>query len=123
VDRSRPFSIEESIYSPLGYAGSYDLIGYAGDYELLADWKSARKRKKRSFIRDYELQVAAYTGCANQWRIKEGRPLLERAMIVVAYEDAPADVFPMYRDDLKSAWRAFSARLQQFQLKFGKVSP
>ena len=122
VDRSRPYSIEESIYSPLGYAGSYDLIGYAGDYELLCDWKSARKRKKRAHIHDHEQQAAAYCGAVNQNRARDGLALVHRAAIVVAYEDAPADIFDMDLTQLRSAWREFSARLKQYQLRFGRVA-
>jgi hypothetical protein len=121
VDRSRPFSIEESIYSPLGYAGSYDLIGYAGDYELLADWKSARKRKKRAYIKDHEQQAAAYCGAVNQTRRTENpdAPLIQRAAIVVAYEDGPADVFDLDAAQLKAAWREFMGRLGTYKMRYG----
>lgn len=121
VDRSRPFSIEESIYSPLGYAGSYDLIGYAGDYELLADWKSARKRKKRAYIKDHEQQAAAYAGCVNATRRAENpdAPLIQRAAIVVAYEDGPADVFDLDAAQLKAAWREFRGRLGVYKMRYG----
>jgi genome maintenance exonuclease 1 len=123
VDRSRPFSVEESVYSPLGYAGSYDLLGYAGDDEALVDWKSARKRKLRSYVKDHEQQAAAYVKAVNTARHAAGSAsFVRRAVIVVAYEDRAADVFPLDIADLTKAWREFSARLQTYQLRFGKVA-
>ena len=47
---------------------------------------------------------------------------IAKAWVPVAYEDRAADVFPLDIADLTKAWREFSARLQTYQLRFGKVA-
>lgn len=47
--------------------------------------------------------------------------LIQRAAIVVAYEDGPADVFDLDAAQLKSAWKEFRGRLGSYQVRFGKV--
>lgn len=120
VDRSRPYLIEYPVWSPDGFAGCLDALGYAGEYETLMDWKTARKRKRREWVQDYERQAAAYTGAVNQARVAAGRTdLVTRAVVVVAYEDMQADVFHLDADDLKKRWREFKGRLREFQMRYG----
>lgn len=121
VDRTRPYSIEQAVCAAAGYAGTYDFLGYCGDDEALLDWKSARKKKRREYVKDHFCQAAAYAGALNLERRAAGLPLIQRARIVVAYEDVPADVFAMDADDLKKAWREFAGRLGMYQARYGKV--
>lgn len=121
IDRTRPFLIEHPVCSPAGFAGCLDCLGFAGEYETLCDWKTARKRKRVEWIRDYELQAAAYTGAVNQARAAEGRTdLVQRAVVVVAYEDTQADVFHLDADTLKVRWREFMGRVREYQLRYGR---
>lgn len=124
VDRTRPHSIEQSVCSRYGYAGAYDFLGYAGDEETTCDWKTSAKRKPRSWVRDYELQAAAYTGCINEVRMAaaHGAQLVRRAAIVIAYNGTPADVYVMDAAELKAAWREFIGRVGEYQVRYGKAA-
>lgn len=121
VDRTRPHSIEQSVCSRHGFAGAYDFLGYCGDEETTCDWKTSAKRKPRSWVRDYELQAAAYTGCINEIRMAaaDGAQLVRRAAIVIAYSGTPADVYVMDAADLKAAWREFMGRVGEYKMRFG----
>jgi len=57
---------EVSLYFPEIYAGTTDLVGmHAGD-EAILDFKQTNKPKKREWIEDYFLQLAAYANAHNE---------------------------------------------------------
>lgn len=57
---------EVALYFPQIYAGTTDLVGiHAGD-EAILDFKQTNKPKKREWIDDYFLQLAAYSECHNE---------------------------------------------------------
>jgi len=106
---AEPMLIEASVFSrEHGFAGTLDLLARLDDDGLaLVDWKTAASRKLREWIGDYELQAAAYrVGLAETYGV-----ICRRAMIVVIYEDAPADVFEMDEAALEAAWVRFGVRL------------
>lgn len=121
VDRTRPYLIEHPVASSLGYAGCLDFLGFCGDEETIVDWKTSRKRKRRDWIADYEMQAAAYAGAVNLARRAAGVPLVQRAAIVIGYEDALADVFVLVHADLVKAWQGFSGRLREYQVRYGRA--
>ena len=57
---------EVSLYFPLVYAGTTDLVGVHDNTECIMDHKQSNKFKKREWIDDYFLQLAAYATAHNE---------------------------------------------------------
>jgi len=57
---------EVSLYFPLIYAGTTDLVGVHDNVECIMDHKQSNKFKKREWIEDYFLQLAAYATAHNE---------------------------------------------------------
>ena len=54
------FGSEVTLYYPGLYAGSTDLVCMHNDMETIVDFKQANRPKKKEWIEDYYLQIAAY---------------------------------------------------------------
>ena len=62
---------EVSLYFPQVYAGTTDLVGVHNNDEAIMDHKQTNKPKKREWIDDYFLQLAAYANAHNEvWGTK-----------------------------------------------------
>jgi genome maintenance exonuclease 1 len=57
---------EVSLYFPEVYAGTTDLVGVHDNIECIMDHKQTNKPKKREWIDDYFLQLAAYATAHNE---------------------------------------------------------
>ena len=57
---------EVSLYFPEIYAGTTDLVGVHDNVECIMDHKQTNKPKKREWIDDYFLQLAAYANAHNE---------------------------------------------------------
>jgi len=57
---------EVSLYFPEVYAGTTDLVGVHDNIECIMDHKQTNKPKKREWIDDYFLQLAAYALAHNE---------------------------------------------------------
>ena len=57
---------EVSLYYPKIYAGTTDLVGVHDGSEAIMDHKQTNKLKKREWIEDYFLQLAAYANAHNE---------------------------------------------------------
>ena len=57
---------EVSLYFPEVYAGTTDLVGIHDNIECIMDHKQTNKPKKREWIEDYFLQLAAYALAHNE---------------------------------------------------------
>ena len=82
--KTSKFRIEEAMFSKLGYAGSPDCLALGNDGELvLYDWKTASRRKTRSWVKDYILQICAYWHmCDERFQTK-----ISSATIAICYID------------------------------------
>ncbi|MEO1404216.1 MAG: hypothetical protein AAFV72_23605 [Cyanobacteria bacterium J06635_1] len=108
--------VEGAVWHPLKFAGYPDaLIIYEGQL-ILCDWKTARRPKQPDWIRDYFLQVAAYSWAVN-WVYRDCDIRVERAMVAIALENADAQTFMLETDELNEHWRGFQQRLRQFYAK------
>ena len=54
------WGIEASVYYPDLYAGTADLIGVHNGNPCIIDFKNSKKNKKKEWITDYKVQLAAY---------------------------------------------------------------
>ena len=57
---------EVSLYFPKLYAGTTDCVGVWNGEEVIMDFKQTNKPKKREWIEDYFLQLAAYAQAHNE---------------------------------------------------------
>jgi genome maintenance exonuclease 1 len=57
---------EVSLYFPKIYAGTTDLVGLHEGSESIMDFKQTNKPKKREWIEDYFVQLAAYANAHNE---------------------------------------------------------
>ena len=57
---------EVPLYFPKIYAGTTDLVGIHGGDEAIMDHKQTNKPKKREWIEDYFVQLAAYANAHNE---------------------------------------------------------
>lgn len=57
---------EVSLYYPKVYAGTTDLVGVHDGSEAIMDHKQSNKLKKREWIDDYFIQLAAYAAAHNE---------------------------------------------------------
>lgn len=73
------WGIEVSLYYPEIYAGTTDCVGVHSGQESILDFKQTNKPKKREWIDDYFLQLAAYSEAHNELHgtnIKKGVVLM-----------------------------------------------
>lgn len=57
---------EVSLYFPEVYAGTTDLVGVHDNVDAILDFKQTNKPKKREWIEDYFIQLAAYATAHNE---------------------------------------------------------
>lgn len=60
------FGLEVTLFYPELYAGATDVVGIYDNEEAIVDFKQSNKAKKREWIEDYKLQLAAYAMAHNQ---------------------------------------------------------
>lgn len=106
--------IEGALWHPTGFAGSVDCVGeWEGELSII-DWKTASKPKKDNQILDYKLQTSAYCAAVN--RFYDLR--INKAVIVIALENQPAQIFKITPEEIYTYWQQFSKRVQQYHSKF-----
>ena len=69
------WGVEVPLYFPEIYAGTTDCVGIHENSESILDFKQTNKPKKREWIEDYFLQLAAYSEAHNELhgtKIKKG---------------------------------------------------
>ncbi len=106
--------IEGAVWHPSGFAGSVDCVASWKGQPAIVDWKTSGKHKKSEWITDYKKQTAAYCAAVN--RLYGLR--LNNAVIVIALEDSPAQVFEVPPVELMEHWRNFQERVKQYHQKF-----
>ena len=103
--------IESAVYhQEQGYAGRLDCLGEWKGELCVFDWKTASKPKKLEWITDYCLQITAYTAAINHFYDVQ----IDRALIAIALEDRPAQLFLLEEEDLALYWQQFLVRLRQW---------
>jgi len=92
----RVFAQEAPLYSHhLGLAGRVDCVAeYNGKLSII-DFKTSRKRKTPSMIKQYFMQEAGY---AVMWEERTGMPITQ-LVTIIAVDNHPAQVFIEHRDN------------------------
>lgn len=95
----------------LKYAGIVDCVASYKGIPCVCEWKTADKPKgTRDRLFDYPLQLAAYLGAVNHYYRDYGIKL-DRALIVVAIPQMPAEVFWFEPEAIASYWQTWEQRV------------
>ncbi len=105
---------EVSLYFPEVYAGTTDLVGVHDKSECIMDHKQTNKPKKREWIDDYFLQLAAYANAHNEvygTKIRKG-------VIFMCTADNQYQEFIIEGAEFDKYSDAWFARLEQYYSTF-----
>ena len=105
---------EVPLYFPKVYAGTTDLCGVHGGSEAIMDHKQSNKLKKREWIDDYFVQLAAYANAHNEvhgTKIRKGVIFMCTADVVYQEFIIEGAEFDKYSD-------MWFKRVEQFYMKF-----
>jgi len=105
--------IEGAVWHPSGFAGSVDCVASWKGQPAIVDWKTSSKPKKAEWITDYFQQTSAYCAAVN--RLYGLR--LNRAVVAIALEDSPAQIFEVSPGEIIQHWRNFSERVKAYHLE------
>lgn len=108
------WGIEAPLYYPDLYAGTTDLVGvydYQGTYTpCIMDFKNSRKTKKKEWIEDYILQLAAYATAHN----KVYNTNIKGGVIMMATRDLKYLKFEIVGKEFQDACDDWERRVEQF---------
>lgn len=105
---------EVSLYFPEVYAGTTDLVGVHDNSEAIMDHKQTNKPKKREWIDDYFLQLAAYALAHNEMfntKIRKG-------VVFMCSADNQYQEFIVEGADFDKYTNLWYARLEQYYTQF-----
>ena len=109
------YGSEVTLHYPGLYAGQTDLVCLHNGYETIVDFKQANRPKKKEWIEDYYLQIAAYAMAhdyVHQSRIEQG-------VIMVCTPDLYYQEFVVSGAELRQYKHKFLKRLDMYhELKF-----
>jgi genome maintenance exonuclease 1 len=86
---------EVALYSKELYAGTTDLIGLHENKPSIMDFKNSRSDKKREWIEDYFMQLAAYALSHNEMYGTD----IKRGVVMIATRDAKYQEFIIEGDE------------------------
>ena len=104
------FGSEVTLYYPGLYAGSTDLVCLHNGRETVVDFKQANRPKKKEWIEDYYLQIAAYA-MAHDY-VHESK--IEQGIIMVCTPDLYYQEFVVSGAELRQAKHKFLKRLDMY---------
>ena len=109
------YGSEVTMYYPGLYAGSTDLVCRHNGEDAIVDFKQANRPKKKEWIEDYYLQIAAYA-MAHDYVHKSN---IEQGIIMICTPDLYYQEFKVSGSDLRSWKHKFLKRLDMYhELKF-----
>ena len=104
------FGSEVTLYYPGLYAGSTDLVCLHNGRETVVDFKQANRPKKKEWIEDYYLQIAAYA-MAHDY-VHESK--IEQGVIMVCTPDLYYQEFVVNGAELRRYKHEFLKRLDMY---------
>lgn len=105
---------EVSLYFPEVYAGTTDLVGIHSGSEAIMDHKQTNKPKKREWIEDYFLQLAAYALAHNEvWGTN-----IRKGVVFMCSADNQYQEFIVEGAEFDTYTSKWYARLDQYYTQF-----
>lgn len=112
----RAVALEQPIFHPSGFAGSFDAIGYTAygrepEKLTLLDWKTSKRQRDEELVEDYRCQLGAYAkGIRYVYGVQ-----VERALLVIARPSGEGpDIWEMSSEELHEATGRFEKRLAAY---------
>ena len=116
------YGSEVTVYYPGLYAGSTDLVCRHNDMDTIVDFKQANQPKRKEWIDDYYMQIAAYAMAHDYIHHSH----IEQGIIMVCTPDLYLQEFKFSGVELRSWKHKFLKRLneyykltQEYKPKFG----
>lgn len=106
---------EVSLYSSGLYAGTTDLIGVHQGIPSIMDFKNSLKDKKKEWIEDYFMQLAAYSLAHNEMYGTE----INRGVVMIATRDAKYQEFIIEGDEFTHYETMWANKLCVYYDRFG----
>ena len=104
------YGSEVTLYYPGLYAGSTDLVCLHNNLETVVDFKQANRPKKKEWIEDYYLQIAAYA-MAHDYVHNSN---IEQGVIMVCTPDLYYQEFVVSGAELRRYKHSFLKRLDNY---------
>jgi genome maintenance exonuclease 1 len=112
---SEVWGTEVALYSTGLYAGTTDLIGVHDGKPSIMDFKNSRKDKRREWIEDYFMQLAAYAMSHNEMYGTD----IHRGVVMIATRDAKYQEFVIEDDEFIHYETMWANKLCVYYDKFG----
>lgn len=106
---------EVSLYSTGLYAGTTDLVGVHQGIPSIMDFKNSRSNKKREWIEDYFMQLAAYALAHNEMYGTD----IHRGVVMIATRDAKYQEFIIEGDEFIRYETMWANKVCAYYEKYG----
>jgi hypothetical protein len=114
VNCSEYWGTEVPLYFPKIYAGTTDLVGIHDNSESILDFKQSNKLKKREWIDDYFVQLAAYAVAHNEVHGTK----IRKGVILMCTADNTYQEFVIEGSEFDRWESKWLERLEQYYTKF-----
>ena len=109
-DITEVWGSEIHLYYPNKYAGTADMIGVYKGRPTVMDFKQTNRPKKREWIQDYLMQLAAYAQAHNKLFNTE----IEQGVILMCSRDLTFQRFELTGEKFNRAGDSFMKRLENY---------
>ena len=109
-DITEVWGSEIHLYYPNKYAGTADMIGVYKGRPTVMDFKQTNRPKKREWIQDYLMQLAAYAQAHNQLFNTE----IDQGVVLMCSRDLTFQRFELTGEKFNRAGDAFMKRLEKY---------
>ena len=109
-DITEVWGSEIHLYYPNKYAGTADMIGVYKGRPTVMDFKQTNRPKKREWIQDYLMQLAAYAQAHNKLFNTE----IEQGAILMCSRDLTFQRFELTGEKFNRAGDSFMKRLEKY---------
>ena len=105
------YGSEVTLCYPSLYAGSTDLVCKHNDMDTIVDFKQANQPKRREWIDDYYMQIAAYAMAHDQTHGSN----IEQGIIMICTPDLYFQEFKFQGDEMRKYRHKFLDRWNQYE--------
>ena len=106
-DITEVWGSEVHLYYPKKYAGTTDMVGLYKGKPTIIDFKQSNRPKKREWVQDYLMQLAAYAQAHNQLFNTE----IRQGVILMCSRDLTFQRFELLDENFDRAANAFMKKL------------
>lgn len=112
---SEVWGTEVALYSTGLYAGTTDLIGVHQGIPSIMDYKNSLKEKKKEWIEDYFMQLAAYALAHNEMY----GSTINRGVVMIATREAKYQEFIIEGDEFRHYETMWANKVCSYYERFG----